>query len=367
MLKYNLIDYVNLRGDLSFEKDHFNALDALVLNMVAFIDYQKIAPLYKNQKKIFLKTLLNKYFKIEYDASHSLGLMIPNDIYEITKRVYHSPRYSKIKISNYINKVEQHVAKQFSALVFHIDRKNILVSFRGTDDSLAGWAEDLNMLAYYPIPSQQEAKDYLEQIASLYPNFKIYLCGHSKGGNLAIYSSLNVDEEIRNRIKKVYSFDGPGFLKENLDCSSFNDMKDKIIQILPSSSVIGRIFSLDVNHQIVESQAKGLDQHDPFSWEINYNHFVETNEFTKNSNKIKEEVEKLIEKLSLEERKDLVDDLNKYIESLKQNHLIEFVNYLNLFSLISNKYKMKRKNIRYLLRLYLILYRNKAIVIKLKK
>ena len=59
------------------------------------------------------------------------------------------------------------------------------------------------------IPAQIEAKKYFDEIAKQYKG-KFILGGHSKGGNLAMYSTLHVKQEIFDRIKKVYCFDAPG-------------------------------------------------------------------------------------------------------------------------------------------------------------
>ena len=361
---FNIIDYVKWRGDITLKEREFNAIDALVLNMVAFLNVDKVSPLFPSKKKITLEELINNYFSKENIDLNSLGLIIPNEIFELSVEVLKSNRYKNIKVSNYINKIEKAEIKQFSALLFHLDKENIYVSYRGTDDSLVGWVEDFNMLAYYPIPSQKEASQYLSKISQMFKKENIYIGGHSKGGNLAIYALLDAEENVKNRVIKTYSFDGPGFIKEYVDQEKFLSIQDKIEKIVPNSSIIGRIFSLNVYHKIVESNAKGLDQHSPFTWNLIQDQFVTCKGFTKYSSNIKVEVEKLIKSISEEERKELVDDLGKYIDALKQSHLIEFLNYRNVFSLITNKYRMKRKNIRYVLKLYLILSRNKALSFK---
>ena len=48
--------------------------------------------------------------------------------------------------------------------------------------------------------SQISAKEYLEIIAKEYPDKKIRVGGHSKGGNIAVYASIFVSNEINSRI-----------------------------------------------------------------------------------------------------------------------------------------------------------------------
>ena len=71
--------------------------------------------------------------------------------------------------------------------------------------------------------------------------------------------------------------------------------------------------------------------------------------------------------MAYDEKKDFAKDLNQYLDSLKQNNLIEFLNLRNVMSLLSNKYKMKHKNIRYLLKLYFIFSKYDAIHVKISK
>ena len=63
------------------------------------------------------------------------------------------------------------------------------------------------------VPSQLRAADYVQRAARRYKGWKLYLGGHSKGGNLAVYSAVNCGKTVQNRIVAVYNNDGPGFRK----------------------------------------------------------------------------------------------------------------------------------------------------------
>ena len=364
--KTNLIDYINWRGDLSFSQSPFNNVDALVLNLVSFLNFENFNIDYPLDNKINIVNLIDSFFKLNPNENR-LGLIIPSEIFLIAKSIKNCNRYANIKVSNFINKIDQSSSEQFSALVFHLDKESLFVSFRGTDDTLIGWAEDVNLLAEFPVPAQKDAKDYLNKIANMYPDKSIYIGGHSKGGNLSVYASIYCDEITQGRIKEVYSFDGPGFMKNTLDEELFNKVKNRIYHIIPNGGIVGRLFSCDIDPTIIKSYYKGLDQHNPFSWVVERNSFKKVDAFSKNSNKIKKEIDSLIEKMNDDEKKDFAKDLNQYLDSLKQNNLIEFLNLRNVMSLLSNKYKMKHKNIRYLLKLYFIFSKYDAIHVKISK
>lgn len=363
----SVFDYLFWRSDLDFSQDKFNEVDALILNIVSFIDYKEKTIFYPSANKIKLTELIDNFFKENEGKKISLGLIIPNEMIDVVKCVAKSKRYQNIMVSNYVNSVDRVNTKQFSAMTFHLDENNIFVSYKGTDDTLVGWAEDFSMLAEFPIPAQRDSCQYLNDIATIFSDKDIYVGGHSKGGNLAIYSSLYSNEKIHNRIKKVYSLDGPGFLKDTLDRNIFDEMKSKIFHIIPSGGIVGRLFNLPIDPIIVKSYEKGLNQHNPLSWIVNSSQFEKVDSFSKYSDNIKHDVDDLISSMPLEDRVDFATDLQIYLDNLKQDNLIEFLDFKNVISLLFNKHRIKHKNMRYLIKLYKILRKNKAILIKIQK
>ena len=61
-----------------------------------------------------------------------------------------------------------------------------------------------------PVPSQEAAVEYINSTCQ-YIRGRLYIGGHSKGGNLAIYSAVKCSERVRKKIDCVYNNDGPGF------------------------------------------------------------------------------------------------------------------------------------------------------------
>lgn len=367
MNENNVFAYLKWRGDLSFSSSEFNMIDGLILNMVSFLDFTGEVddfPCRANQK---LCKVVDHFLSVHDEKDLNLGLIIPKEISPLAKEVCRSKRFGKVKVCNFVNIVDTSLSEQFSAVCYLLDSNHLFVSFRGTDDTLVGWAEDVNLLAHFPVPAQADAKKYLDKIAELYPDYAIYLGGHSKGGNLSVYASVYAQSEVKKRIKAIYSFDGPGFDRNKIDAELFEEVRGKILHIMPNNAIVGRLFDLDVDPYIVKSDSKGLNQHNPFSWLIERDAFSSVAHFTHNSDTIKKEIDKMIVGMSSEDKADFAEDMNRYLDSLKQNNLIEFLNLKNLISLIGNKYKMKNKNIRYLLKLLLIFRRNKAIYIKIQK
>ena len=67
----------------------------------------------------------------------------------------------------------------------------------------------------------------------------VIVCGHSKGGNLALTASLGTGLLKRHKIKAIYSFDGPGLRKEEFSSFNYKNISKKLINIVPSQSMIG--------------------------------------------------------------------------------------------------------------------------------
>lgn len=126
---------------------------------------------------------------------------------------------SRARVVEHINQGEQ---TQFAAATFNCPtatsaekptyKGTLVISFRGTDDSLIGWKEDFNMAFQYPVPAQRSASAYwiwwrdcgrVRLFWSAIPREAIWR-----------HAAMNADPKVRKRIQHVYSLDGPGFPPE---------------------------------------------------------------------------------------------------------------------------------------------------------
>ncbi len=62
----------------------------------------------------------------------------------------------------------------------------------------------------------------------------MHLGGHSKGGNVAVYSAIFAKKEIQNRIIDVTNHDGPGFDKSIIERGEYKRVLNKIFYIYTS-------------------------------------------------------------------------------------------------------------------------------------
>ena len=147
---------------------------------------------------------------------------------------------------------------------------------------MVGWKEDFNMIFKEPVTGQSLSAMYLQQVSEQLEGDFI-VTGHSKGGNFAIYASMNVEDKIQDRIDRVYSFDSPGFRPEILESVDFNKIKDRIIKYLPHSSIFGMLLQSKENYQIVECFSIGVLQHNPYNWQISGNEFKKVDKLGRSS------------------------------------------------------------------------------------
>ncbi|MBE6131315.1 MAG: DUF2974 domain-containing protein [Erysipelotrichaceae bacterium] len=307
----NLFQYLKWRGDLSFEQDKFNEIDSFILSQVVYYDYNGLI----NKEKVLLKTVLKQYYEINNNRKIKLGLIIPNHMVELGRAILKVKRYDNIYVSDYVDKYDRTNKEQFCAMTFHINDEFIVISYKGTDDTLVGWEEDLNMIVSFPIQAQVSAHKYLEDIFNKYPNAVYDLVGHSKGGNLAMYAGIYANNKIKSLIHRIYNFDGPGFESDDIDVVLYSEVKNKIRTILPCNSIIGMIFNQLGVVKAVKSSVKPIFQHDGFTWEIDGKKFLKTT-LSKNSIEFSKSLNELVGKMDEKSRQSFCKSLEKYIDSL---------------------------------------------------
>ncbi len=308
----DMIKYVE-QTHQSFESLAFNAVDSLVLSQLAYLHYNHLMTktyLKDLQPALYLESLLGS------DRNDK-------DNKKLIEAICESPRFGTISLDFYQEELSKSQEKQFAAVTFLLEDGSNYIAFRGTDATLIGWKEDFTMSFRYPVPAQEAARKYLEAVASLVSG-PILVGGHSKGGNLAVYACCKASDYVQQRLKAIYSYDGPGFhpdfLKELEQCK----VKDKIHKYVPQSSLIGMLLYTQEQYRIVKSREVLIMQHDPFSWEIANNHFVIMSSLssgTKYTNKV---LNDWIASLSKEECENFVDALFEVLSSTGATTLKEF-------------------------------------------
>ncbi len=265
----NIIDYV-ISETRSFKDKKFSSVDSLVLSQIAYMRFDGVVPdLSKSVSFIPVG---------EVAAMGSLdtlfqGVRSNRNNQQLFEAFVKSPRFCDTELAFYRNQLDDETEKQFSAITFFLVDGSTYIAFRGTDSTITGWKEDFNMAFTSPIPSQKEGVDYLDAVADR-TSGTLRVGGHSKGGNIAVYSAINCAPLAQKRIEQIYSHDGPGFRDEILRSAGYLMIKDRINKTLPQSSIIGMLLHNQEQYSVVKSNRIWVMQHDPFSWLINGDDFL---------------------------------------------------------------------------------------------
>ncbi len=271
----SLSDYLIWRGDITFEEVPLNVVDALLLSQLSYLDLRGIIGKSERKKECTLAYAAKRFWELHTEedfkecvafAVRSAGLLL--------RDMAKTKRFADLVLRHYVNRNDLAAEEQFVALEIVLGRKESFISFGGTDDTLVGWKEDFNMCYLSPIPAQTDAKEYLEEVL-LGGGKRVYVGGHSKGGNLAVYSAVNCKKLLRRSILHVYNFDGPGFKREFIESERYQGMKNLIETWVPESSIVGMLLEHEEDYQVVKSTQYGFMQHDAMSWEVIGAGFIE--------------------------------------------------------------------------------------------
>ncbi|MCI8341875.1 MAG: DUF2974 domain-containing protein [Firmicutes bacterium] len=318
----DIIDYIKWRGDISFFNDKFNEIDALILSQFSYLDFSDIVS-DDFDDDISLKEAWRLFSKISRHCDRKdPGVLISKDVTLLFEEMAKSERFLCMRLCGYVNTVDEKEEKQFSAITAILPDGTNVVVFRGTDDTIVGWKEDFNMSFLDNVPSQLSAIDYLTKASSKLEGGMI-IAGHSKGGNLAIYSSLFCDSGVRKRIIGIYNNDGPGFKPELLTKRSYKEIYDRIHSYIPQSSVVGMLFACHDEYKIVKSRQFGLLQHNPFNWEVVGNKFVLCDKISEGSAFADSTFRDWVMKMDKNQKEKFVDALFEIIEASNATTLTE--------------------------------------------
>ncbi|MBQ9604950.1 MAG: DUF2974 domain-containing protein, partial [Firmicutes bacterium] len=271
----NILDYIDWRGDLSFDVSPFNEVDGLILSQLSYVvfdgvitnGFENTITVSEANRRLDFDGIDEKirFFSFEYDR-------------QLLKKMAASKRFGNMLLTGYVSITDTESAAQFAALTCILDDKTKFIAFRGTDASIVGWREDFNLSYMTRTAGQNCAVEYLNRHFTA--NDTIMLGGHSKGGNFAIYASVYCDSALQPCIKRIYSFDGPGFRDEIADSEEYKKMLDRVVSIVPKTSIVGQLMTANIESRIVLSADRVFMQHLTYNWQVLGTSFEYTDEFS---------------------------------------------------------------------------------------
>ena len=326
-----IFDYLEWRGDLSFDAVPLCDADRLILSELCYIDLGAIEPTPLTDLCV---EALRRHTIIE-DSGSTHSLLHHKEDEELMLELAKSPRFADVKIGYCESRFNKDTEEQFAAMTVFLPYGTAVVVFRGTDWTLIGWKEDFNMTYADVLPAQTSAVEYLTRIASLHDG-ELCVTGHSKGGNLAVYAASFCPEEVSRRIVDVTSLDGPGFGERVMNSPEYARIKDRVHTYMPSASIVGALLSRTGKFTIIESRAHGFAQHIPYNWEIMRGGFITGAVRDGTSQLVEVALNDWIAGMTQEERKKFIDTVWSVLADVGVEELGDLFEGKNTRAIIKN-------------------------------
>ena len=106
----NIFDYIDWRGDLSFNASSFNEIDNLILSRISYFPFDGLI---KEQETITVKEAYARFNQLDTDNIH----MLQKEDADLFPAVAYSNRFGNLYVKNYISERDNQAEKQFSAIL----------------------------------------------------------------------------------------------------------------------------------------------------------------------------------------------------------------------------------------------------------
>lgn len=266
-----VFDYLRWRGDLTFAQDAFNEVDNLILCIIAYLNFRRFPELRSRDAD---KAVLMSDIVPRMTAEDEQQGLSPNNYIPLMKLAAESCRFAPVRLFGYETVRDETREMQLDALSFLLPDGTLFCAFMGTDRSLVGWKENLNLSYMDAVPAQIGAVEYVEDMAWRCPERPVRIGGHSKGGNLAAYAAIHIPEALQARMLDAYNNDGPGFRRDATDTAEYRRIAAKLHTYIPAASIVGVLLEHTEDYTVVASSSRAIMQHEPLTWGVLGSRFI---------------------------------------------------------------------------------------------
>ena len=302
----NMVDYLVWRGEIPMEMSPWNAVDGLLMATLSYLNMHGIGD--------------RRGWTLREAKRLDLVEESPDASFPPRKAAFDgmadSARFGDCRMHHFIAMTDEASNMQFSAMCVDLPDGTMAVAFRGTDNTLVGWREDFDMSYRTWTPGQEAAGYYLAQAASS-TDRPLRLVGHSKGGNLAVYAAALSSKRVQDRIESIWSYDGPGMNRETSQSEGYLRIKEKIHSYIPQTSIIGLLMDYFEPYTVVRSNAGGISQHEPMTWQIYGPRFETLESVDQTAVVVRDTLHEWLQNSTPEQRADFVDALFGMVETTK--------------------------------------------------
>lgn len=312
----NIFNYISNYGNLSFSEVAFNDVDNLVFAALSYVDFSTDADV----NNLTINKIADIYFRNHTNSQIIKNITAVKTAIRILDLIKDTVRYKDLIITNY-----EYISSsdtQFCAMNIKINENTNYISFEGTDHLISGWKEDFELCYKFPVKAQELAIEYLNKNIKL-SSKNIIVGGHSKGGNLALTSSMYCKFWKRKKIIKVYNNDGPGLRKEQIESRQYKLIEKKLVHIIPNYSFVGLLLRHGNNYKVVYSYERGLIAHDLAHWKIEGTKLVSA-KLSFLSQELDKGIIKWLDKYNDTDRKHFVDALFDICNRASIDNLLDY-------------------------------------------
>lgn len=286
----NIIEYVSQSTD-SFAARPFGEVDSLVLSQAAYLrvgEYEGVR--------------LCDLYDLVKDRMASIAPARTQENEALLAAFGRSVRYEEVRLVAQNTVFDVGSSCQFSATLFAIGDLYYFAC-RGTDGTLVGWKEDLDLMYKEDIAAQTHALRWLNRMTGK----RLIVGGHSKGGNLAVYAAAFCDRAVQDNIVAVYDHDGPGFMPTVLTRDGYRRILPRVHKTVPEMCVFGHMMVDDVTYTIIKSDGNNICQHLSFTWQCTpEGYFVLGEGLTVGSQIVRDICDSIVPSMTIEERETFV-------------------------------------------------------------
>ena len=333
----NYFAFIDKYGKVTYKDKKETEIDILLFSQLAYLPMDNID--FKNNQKYTLEEIATNIDRSVFLES----LIAQRNALKLLDTIKDLPRFKEIKVTDYSYIMDEN--SQFGAVTFILPNKQIVIAFQGTDNTIAGWKEDALLSYKYPTTSQELAGSYVEKIISKYKR-SVIICGHSKGGNLALVGAMRTTLLKKLAIKEIYSFDGPGLRENEFNSNQYKQVRRKLHNIIPDESMVGVLFNQE-NLDVIKSNAKGIMQHATTSWQVEDDKLVRTNKSALSDN-LDKAIYDWLSNYNLEQRKLIIDETFglleksniKRVSDISDNYLRSLFEVLKATETLDNQTKV---------------------------
>ncbi len=319
----NILEYLRWRGDVPIDVSKFNEVDGIIIARVAYLPLE----LYFEEKSNDFATV-GVVADALINSKNIKDTVLEKEDIELLYLLRNCSRFSEMLIGNYL-KVSDNVRDiQFAACTVRLKKGSTVIAFRGTDSTLVGWKENFKLGIFYPLDSHKLAFDYFDKYSDRHGG-KYILLGHSKGGNLAVYTAMEASDKKNKLIDKVINYDGPGFDDEILRSERYLAICNKINTFVPQNSLVGIIMGHKEPFCVVRTKKGSMvEQHDIYSWDVFCVNFIYEENRTARSIFVESTIREWLSQMTVPDLELLVESVVEVMNDLDCKTVNDFSKHL---------------------------------------